>query len=71
MLEVTNIMYNHDQKFQIRVVNCCFLLRLVHFVSHAPVKHSLYCNVLNNVRFRFETVYFLEELWLDMQSWWS
>ena len=52
-LVVTNIMYNHDRKLEIRVGNCCFLLQLVSFVSSASVKDPLYCNDHDNVRFRF------------------
>jgi hypothetical protein len=69
-LVVTNIMYSHDRKLEIRVENCCFLLQLVSFVSSASVKDSLYCNDLDNVRFRFFVELFLGELWLDVHRWW-
>ncbi len=68
-LVVTKIMYNHNRKLQIQVGNCCFLLHLVHFVFNASAKHSLYCNDLNNVFFRFFIEAFSVKLQKEMSSW--
>jgi hypothetical protein len=61
----------HAWKLEIHFEKGCCLLRLVRFVSNAHAKHSSYCNVLNNMHFRFVIVYFWAKLWSEMVSWWS
>ena len=61
---------NHDRKLEIQFGNWCFLLHLFRFVWNAPDKHSLRCNDLNNLRFRYFIEYFFGKLWSELVSWW-